>query len=77
MGGMLPNAQPQHGLIVFGDFVHMAVGWMVAFRLRLAGDAALAEAMCACSRPALAGNVPTTRFLLSQRATGQVRPEID
>ena len=65
MGGMLPNAQPERGLIVFatrmialGNFVHMAVGAMVAFRLRLAGDATLVEALCACSRPALVGNVP-------------------
>ena len=52
MGGMLANAQPERGLIVIatrmialGDFVHMGVGSMVAFRLRLAGDAALVEAM--------------------------------
>ena len=79
MGGMLPNAQPERWPIVIalGDFVHMAVGSMVAFRLRLAGDATLVEALCACSRPALVGNVPTTRFLLSLRANGQVRPEID
>ncbi|MAS09204.1 hypothetical protein [Salinisphaera sp.] len=72
MGGMLPNAQPERWPIVITarmialcDFVHIAVGAMVAFRLRLAGDAALV------------GNAPDNTVVLSLRANGQIRPEID
>ena len=67
MGGMLPNAQPERWPIVIalGDFVHMAVGSMVAFRLRLAGDATLV------------GNAPDNTVVLSLRANGQIRPKID
>lgn len=64
-------------MIALGNFVHMAVGSMVAFRLRLAGDATLVEALCPCSRPALVGNVLNDTILLSLRAKSQVRPEID